>query len=315
MTFLMYSSQPQDFFENSILKPIRVASSTEETLVETTSTVTSTQTTGFLIQVVSKETTPTETTPTETTSTVTQTEISTETQTTSVSNSSNQYVVKEGDTLWSISQINGISIETLKTYNGITDDNIIVGSVLSIPTTTDYGYGNNNDEYYSYGNVNDNYNDNQVWAATRTLSVWCSWESWYNVQLAMDTLNGFYLAPGESFSWARDCGANSAEEGYIDAGVYIVDQYGNTVTSTAPGGGVCLVSTCMMQTARAAGCIITEKHDHSMPVSYAVPGDEASVSYGSWDLQFYNPSSTTGIVFTTWYDNSTCSVTITATPT
>lgn len=240
MTFLMYSSQPQDFFENSILKPIRVASSTEETLVETTSTVTSTQTTGFLIQVVSKETTPTETTPTETTSTVTQTEISTETQTTSVSNSSNQYVVKEGDTLWSISQINGISIETLKTYNGITDDNIIVGSVLSIPTTTDYGYGNDNDEYYSYG---------------------------------------------------------------------------NTVTSTAPGGGVCLVSTCMMQTARAAGCIITEKHDHSMPVSYAVPGDEASVSYGSWDLQFYNPSSTTGIVFTTWYDNSTCSVTITATPT
>lgn len=236
-----------------------------------------------------------------------------------------QYVVQEGDTLWLISQINGISVEELKSYNGIFNDNIIVGMILSIPTNPTNDYDNN---YYSYNNnqvctettndYNNNYygyNDNQVCMATQTLSVWCSWDSWYNIQLAMDTLNGYYLAPGASFSWARDCGANSAEEGYVDAGVYITDQYGNTISSTAPGGGVCLVSTCMMQTARSAGCIITEKHDHTLPVSYAYPGDEASVSYGSWDLQFYNPSSTTGLTFTTWYDNSSCSVTITATPT
>jgi vancomycin resistance protein YoaR len=65
-----------------------------------------------------------------------------------------------------------------------------------------------------------------------------------------------------------------------------------------------------MQAARGAGCVITEKHDHSLPVSYASSGDEASVSWGWWDLRFYNPSASTTLTFYVTTDATARSCTI-----
>jgi N-acetylmuramoyl-L-alanine amidase len=45
------------------------------------------------------------------------------------------YTVKSGDTLWKISQSNGISLAELRKANGITGDMIYVGQSLNIPST------------------------------------------------------------------------------------------------------------------------------------------------------------------------------------
>lgn len=47
---------------------------------------------------------------------------------------SNYYIVKSGDSLWSIAKRNNISVLELKEANGLTDNNLSVGDVLKIPT-------------------------------------------------------------------------------------------------------------------------------------------------------------------------------------
>ena len=54
-------------------------------------------------------------------------------------NEENTYVVKNGDTLWSISRIFNVSIDDIKNKNNLTSDILTVGSVLTIPTGTDSG--------------------------------------------------------------------------------------------------------------------------------------------------------------------------------
>ena len=49
-------------------------------------------------------------------------------------NEENTYVVKNGDTLWSISRIFNVSIDDIKNKNNLTSDILTVGSVLTIPT-------------------------------------------------------------------------------------------------------------------------------------------------------------------------------------
>ena len=54
-------------------------------------------------------------------------------------NEENTYVVKNGDTLWSISRIFNVSINDIKNKNNLTSDILTVGSVLTIPTGTETG--------------------------------------------------------------------------------------------------------------------------------------------------------------------------------
>ena len=56
-------------------------------------------------------------------------------------NEENTYVVKNGDTLWSISRIFNVSIDDIKNKNNLTSDILTVGSVLTIPTGTETGNG------------------------------------------------------------------------------------------------------------------------------------------------------------------------------
>lgn len=42
------------------------------------------------------------------------------------------YTVKSGDSLWQIASKNGLTIQQLKTFNGLTSDNIMVGQVLKL---------------------------------------------------------------------------------------------------------------------------------------------------------------------------------------
>lgn len=130
--------------------------------------------------------------------------------------------------------------------------------------------------------------------------------SWYNIELAASKLNGFKLAPGEMFSWEQVMGPSSVEQGFLMSNGY----YGGSIVEV-PGGGICFVSTTLMQSARKYGLNIVEKWDHSLPVSYASPGDEAAVSYGSCDLKFRNDTDHTVILYLrTDSSNGACTVTV-----
>lgn len=59
--------------------------------------------------------------------------------------SKNIYVVKSGDTLYGIASRYGVSVQDLKNYNNLTSNNLSVGQMLKIPTST-----GNKEDYTEY---------------------------------------------------------------------------------------------------------------------------------------------------------------------
>lgn len=228
------------------------------------------------------------------------------------SNATGSYIVEPGDTLLGIAEKFFCSTIDLVNCNPTVDWNYIYpGDVIIIPSSeemyydeynsnsyTEWNYENydtNYEEVEDYSNVISYTSDNSYVLSSITIPTQPDYASWYNICLALDQLNGLTLAPGDVFNWETVLGANSKDQGYMDAPVYEGEQvvYGE-------GGGVCVASTALFQAARAAGMTILERHDHSMPVGYASPGDEAAVSYGSANLIFQNDTYGT-VYFTTSY--------------
>ena len=105
----------------------------------------------------------------------------------------------------------------------------------------------------------------------------------HNVALACEMISDVVLAPGDVFSYNDTLGPRTAERGYREAGVYV----GNRVEQGL-GGGICQVSTTLFNSVVLADLNIVYRTNHSMPVSYAPPGRDATVSYGSIDFKFSN---------------------------
>lgn len=105
----------------------------------------------------------------------------------------------------------------------------------------------------------------------------------HNIQLASDKINGYVLAPGEEFSYNDVVGPRTPEHGFRIANVYV----GNTV-QPGIGGGICQVSSTLFNAAVLADLDITERKNHTLPVSYVPLGRDATVSYGSIDFKFKN---------------------------
>lgn len=104
-----------------------------------------------------------------------------------------------------------------------------------------------------------------------------------NVRLAASRVSDIILAPGEEFSYNKIVGPRTAEKGFKMAHVYsngrIIDDY---------GGGICQVSSTLYNAVLKAGLRVTERRNHMFTVSYALPGLDATVSYGSIDFRFIN---------------------------
>lgn len=206
------------------------------------------------------------------------------------SKTTSSYTVQEGESWWSIATKFGVTSTSLAKINGRTvEDTIYAGETIAIPNK---------------GSAEDTHNMSSSVLSSITLCNTPSGNSWYNIQLAAAKLNGLQVKSGESFSWATYMGACGKEQGYLEAGVYQ-----NGKPAKGYGGGVCFVSTCLMQSARAAGLQIDEKHDHSRPVKYATRGNEASVSYGAWDMRFTNTTNSTVVFSVSTSSSGACTVT------
>ncbi|MDP4161325.1 MAG: cell wall-binding repeat-containing protein [Bacillota bacterium] len=104
-----------------------------------------------------------------------------------------------------------------------------------------------------------------------------------NLSLAAKALDGKLLAPGERFSFNKTVGERTAEAGYKEAMIIEGD-----VFTPGLGGGICQVSSTLYNAVRLANLEILERHQHTLPISYVPPGQDATVAYPVLDFKFRN---------------------------
>jgi vancomycin resistance protein YoaR len=105
----------------------------------------------------------------------------------------------------------------------------------------------------------------------------------HNIRLASRAIDGLVLLPGDTFSYNDTVGPRTRRAGFRLA-PQIVD--GELVPGI--GGGVCQVSTTLYNAALLADMEIVRRRHHQFPVHYVPAGRDATVAYGSLDLQFRN---------------------------
>lgn len=105
-----------------------------------------------------------------------------------------------------------------------------------------------------------------------------------NVENGCRLINGTVLYPGEEFSTYDAVSPFSTANGYYLAGSYM---NGKVVDSL--GGGICQVSTTLYNAVLKAELEVTERHNHSMIVTYVDPSADAAIAESSGkDFRFVN---------------------------
>ncbi len=105
-----------------------------------------------------------------------------------------------------------------------------------------------------------------------------------NVTNGCRLINGTLLLPGEEFSTYNTVAPFSTANGYFMAGSYM---NGKVVDSL--GGGICQVSTTLYNAVLLAELDVTERHNHSMIVSYVSPSADAAIAESAGkDFRFVN---------------------------
>lgn len=105
-----------------------------------------------------------------------------------------------------------------------------------------------------------------------------------NVANGCNLINGTMVYPDEEFSAYEAIAPFSTENGYYLAGSYL---NGQVVESL--GGGICQVSTTLYNAVLQAELEVTERHNHSMIVTYVDPSADAAIAESSGkDFRFVN---------------------------
>ncbi|MCM1044281.1 MAG: VanW family protein [Candidatus Gastranaerophilales bacterium] len=105
-----------------------------------------------------------------------------------------------------------------------------------------------------------------------------------NVINGCNLINGITLYPGEEFSTYEAVAPFSEANGYYMAGSYL---NGKVVDSL--GGGICQVSTTLYNAVLQAELDVSERHNHSMIVTYVDPSADAAIAESSGkDFRFVN---------------------------
>lgn len=105
-----------------------------------------------------------------------------------------------------------------------------------------------------------------------------------NVENGCRLINGTTLYPGEEFSTYETVSPFSKANGYYMAGSYM---NGKVVDSL--GGGICQVSTTLYNAVLLSELEVTERHNHSMIVTYVDPSADAAIAESAGkDFKFVN---------------------------
>ncbi len=104
-----------------------------------------------------------------------------------------------------------------------------------------------------------------------------------NLRVACSRIDGVVIQPGEEFSFSRTILPRTAANGYVKAKVIVNKEY-----VEGYGGGICQVSSTLYNAMLAAGIPATERHSHSLEVSYVPAGRDATISGTYKDLKFKN---------------------------
>lgn len=104
-----------------------------------------------------------------------------------------------------------------------------------------------------------------------------------NVELAASRINGVVIQPGQGFSFSNTILPRTVQNGYVEAAVFI-----NKQVSKGIGGGICQVSSTLYACMKTVGLPATERHPHSLPVTYIPEGYDATIAGTALDLRFTN---------------------------
>jgi vancomycin resistance protein YoaR len=107
-----------------------------------------------------------------------------------------------------------------------------------------------------------------------------------NVANAAKKLDGWVIAPGETFSFNDVVGPRTVEAGFTQAPEIVADELEMGI-----GGGTCQVASMVHTASMNAALDILERHNHGRPSSYTKLGLDATVAYGKVDLRIKNPFS------------------------
>lgn len=105
-----------------------------------------------------------------------------------------------------------------------------------------------------------------------------------NVENGCRLINGTLLYPGDEFSAYNTVAPFSRANGYYMAGSYMNGKVVNSL-----GGGICQVSTTLYNAVLLAELEVTERHNHSMIVTYVDPSADAAIAESAGkDFKFVN---------------------------
>lgn len=125
----------------------------------------------------------------------------------------------------------------------------------------------------------------------------------FNVSKGSSIVNRVLVAPGDTFSFIKNLGEVTLENGYKKA--YII-RAGKTELDV--GGGICQVSTTLFRAMLDAGLDITDRHPHAYRVGYyeedSPPGYDATVFIPNPDLKFINDTGHHLLIQSTYDDKN-----------
>lgn len=104
-----------------------------------------------------------------------------------------------------------------------------------------------------------------------------------NIFLAVQALHGWQAEPGADFSFNAAVGERTPERGFEPA---VIFQNGEPVQGY--GGGICQVSTTLYMALLQTDLQVLERHPHSLAVTYAPAGADATVAWKALDLRWRN---------------------------
>ena len=104
-----------------------------------------------------------------------------------------------------------------------------------------------------------------------------------NIELGVARINGTLLQPNEEFSFKKELGTITKEDGFSEEKIFL-----NGEVTKGIGGGLCQISTVLFRTAMASALPITERANHSFTVTRYDNGLDATYSEPGPDFKFLN---------------------------